>query len=45
MTDSKDQTPKEGETLRQIMELLPELTKEVRRRRDQRVDPEHLKKK
>jgi hypothetical protein len=35
----------ESETLKQLRELLPILTKEVKRTRDERVYPEAIKKK
>jgi hypothetical protein len=38
-------SPQESELVKQLRELLPELTKQVRATRDKRVDPEVLKKK
>ena len=38
-------SPQESEVVKQLRELLPELTKEVKKVRDKIVDPEELKKK
>jgi hypothetical protein len=40
-----DLSPHETELVKQLRELLPELTKQVRETRDRRVDPKDLKKK
>jgi hypothetical protein len=40
-----DLSPQETELVKQLRELLPELTKKVKETRDKRVDPDHLKKK
>ncbi|WP_315766588.1 MULTISPECIES: hypothetical protein [unclassified Bradyrhizobium] len=38
-------SPQETELVKQLRELLPELTKQVKEARDKRVDPKIIKKK